>query len=1191
MLFSIAGFEFRYQLRNPVFWVAVVLFFLLSFGSTASDNIRIDAVPNLNINAPFAIGTSTLALSIFFMFVSTAFVANVVVRDDETGFAPMLGATRLKTFDYLYGRYLGALAAAALAFAAVPLGLAIGSAMPWLDPEKLGPFHLDHYLYAYGVMGLPVLVLTSAGFFALATATRSMMATYVGLVAVLVAYFIANGLSRSPDYETARALLEPFGFAAFSHATRYWTAFERNTQMPPLAGLALWNRLIWLGVAVVLVALAYPAYGASATRRGARRGREKRSVEAPPPPIDRSSAPPAGARRGAALAQFLALTRFDLIQVFKSPAFFVLLGLGLLLAGTQLWFSDQLFGSAIHPVTRVMIRMLRQSFLIIPLIVAIFYAGELVWRERDRRTEEIVDAAPAPDWAFVAPKIVAVALALLSLMAVSVVTAMGVQALKGYFAFELDKYLFWYVLPAALESWLLAVLAVFVQVLSPHKFVGWLVMVVFVVFQVTAANLGLDHNLYQYGGAPDVTLSDMNGMGLAGVAAWWFRAYWTAVAVVLALTAYLLWRRGVQTSLWPRLVRAPDRLRGLTGAFLATAVIAAVGLGGFIFLNTNVWNAYRNGEEGDRWAADYEKTLLRYETLPQPKITDVKLQVDLYPHQPRVSARGVYTFENRTNAPIRELHVRFNRDLKVHSLSIEGARPTKTYDRFNYRIFSFDAPLQPGERRKLAFETERSQRGFKNADNDQRVVGNGAFINNFEIAPILGMDREMLLTDRAKRRKYGLAPALPLPVLEDEPARQFNLLRKDSDWVSADVTVSTEADQVPIAPGYKVFDQVRGGRRTAEFRTEAPILHFFSIQSARYAEIHRSYKGVDLALYFHPAHAWNVDRMLRALEVSLDYDQANFSPYQFRQARILEFPAFATFAQSYANTIPYSEDLGWIFDFKDPEKIDMVTYVTAHELGHQWWGHQVIGANVQGVTLLDETLAQYSALMVMEKLYGRDHIKKFLKYSLDRYLRARGSDPLGETALLRVEGQGYIHYDKGALVMYRLKEELGEDKVNAALREFLAAYAFKGAPFPTSRHLVDLFRAEARADQQDLITDLFEKITLYDLKATAAQVKRRPDGRYDVRLTVSGRKLYADAKGKETPAPLRDTVDIGLFAESPSKASFTAADVLVMQRVRLRDGVQQFDFVTSRAPKFAGVDPYNKLIDRNSDDNVVAVSR
>ena len=407
---------------------------------------------------------------------------------------------------------------------------------------------------------------------------------------------------------------------------------------------------------------------------------------------------------------------------------------------------------------------------------------------------------------------------------------------------------------------------------------------------------------------------------------------------------------------------------------------------------------------------------------------------------------GVYVIENKTSAPIRELHVRFGHYLNVVSLSVEGARPKQTFERFNYRIFTFDTPMAPGDRRRLSFQTELGQKGFRNSGNLTEIVDNGTFINDEEIAPLIGMDQTMLLTDRSKRRKYGLKPAeLRVPKLEDDSARQFNLLRKDADWVNADITVSTVVDQTPIAPGYRVSDVTADGRRTARFVTEAPINDFFSIQSGRYAIKHDLYKGVDLSVFYDPHHPWNVDRMIAALKLGLDYDQANFSPYQFRQVRIQEFPAFqGAFAESFANTIPWSEDIGFIYDSRDTSKIDMVTYVAAHELGHQWWAHQVIGARMQGVTMLDETLAQYSAIMAMEKLYGRDQIRKFLKCELDNYLRSRGGETIEEEPLERVENQGYIHYRKGSLVMYRLKDVIGEAAVNAALRTLLKELRLQG---------------------------------------------------------------------------------------------------------------------------------------------------
>ena len=201
MFGKIALFELRYQLRNPVFWVATVIFFLLTYGAMASDNITIGGGGNVNLNSPVAIVNTHLVMTLFFMFVTTAFVANVIVRDEESGFGPLIRSTQVSKFSYLFGRFAGAFLAAALAFLVVPLGTWIGTLMPWLDPETIGPNRLSYYAVAYLVFALPSLFLVSALFFAIATMTRSMMYTYVAVVLFLVLFFVfsdclANRLSE-----------------------------------------------------------------------------------------------------------------------------------------------------------------------------------------------------------------------------------------------------------------------------------------------------------------------------------------------------------------------------------------------------------------------------------------------------------------------------------------------------------------------------------------------------------------------------------------------------------------------------------------------------------------------------------------------------------------------------------------------------------------------------------------------------------------------------------------------------------------------------------------------------------------------------------------------------------------------------------------------------------------------------------
>jgi ABC-2 type transport system permease protein len=258
-------------------------------------------------------------------------------------------------------------------------------------------------------------------------------------------------------------------------------------------------------------------------------------------------------------------------------------------------------------------------------------------------------------------------------------------------------------------------------------------------------------------------------------------------------------------------------------------------------------------------------------------------------------------------------------------------------------------------------------------------------------------------------------------------------------------------------------------------------------------------------------------------------------------------------------------------------------------MGHQWWDEQVIGANMAGATLLSETLAQYSALMVMEKEFGRDMMRKFLKYEMDLYLSARGQERLKERPLLKVEyQQSYIFYQKGGIALYYMKEMIGEDAVNRALRKLVHQYAYAPPPYPTSYVLVDALREETPPSLQYLIRDLFEDITLFSNRALEAAAVKRADGKYDVTVKVEARKFKADGKGNDTEVPVNDWIDIGAFAKPASGRKY--GDTLYRQRMHITQRNSTFTFTTAQLPEKAGIDPFALLIDRIPDDNTKDVT-
>jgi ABC-2 type transport system permease protein len=483
----------------------------------------------------------------------------------------------------------------------------------------------------------------------------------------------------------------------------------------------------------------------------------------------------------------------------------------------------------------------------------------------------------------------------------------------------------------------------------------------------------------------------------------------------------------------------------------------------------------------------------------------------------------------------------------------------------------------------FAFDMKYKPRGLFDKMNSEVVV-NGTFINNM-LMPSLGYNENAELTENRARLEYKLPPKQRMAKVNDSAARMNNYISNDADWIRFEATVSTDEGQIAIAPGYLQKEWKKDGRHYFQYKMDSPILNFYSFLSADYEVKKDKWNNVAIEIYYQKGHEYNLDRMIKGIKKSLDYYTTNFGPYQHRQVRIIEFPRYSQFAQSFPNTIPFSESIGFITKVEDgPDKIDVPFYITAHEVAHQWWAHQVIGGNVQGSVLMSETMSQYSALMVMEKEYGKEAMKKFLKYEMDKYLMGRTLEGKGELPLMLTENQQYIHYNKGSVVMYALRDLLGEDTLNAAISAYLNKTKFSGPIYSNSEEFVAYIRQATPDSLQYLITDLFEKITLYENYVKKLDYKQLPDKTYKVTLTVGSAKFYSDSIGKQKAATVNDYMDVGVFASKTVNGKETEKQ-LVLQRIKMDKPEKTFEFIVQEKPVSAGIDPYHKLIDRTPKNN------
>ncbi|MBO0949698.1 ABC transporter permease/M1 family aminopeptidase [Fibrella forsythiae] len=1204
-------FEIRYWLRQPMVWIFMLVNITMFAWATASDDLTIGgSFGNIFKNAPYVIQNQYGVWTIFALLMTTAFVQNAALRDFTYNSHQLVFSSPIRKIDYLAGRFFGAFCVALIPFLGISIGILLGTLIGQVtgsvEPERYGPVVWSAHVNSFLTFAVGNTFISGAFIFMLAALSRSTVIAFVGAVLLLVAQITASNLTGDLDNERMVAYFDALGFGPFGLVTKYWTVAEKNTQSVGLLDsyMAI-NRLIWFGVGLILLGITYLRFSFSERVSGAGWFRRKKKTDSLPTDAtgiavfgEAQPLPRVLIQTGssAQVAQMWRVAKTDFRGTIRGTAFLVIMMLGLINMGFSLKFADNFYGLYSFPVTYNVVQTIQGTMGIFLFAIIIFYSGDLIWKERDAGLDQIYDATPHRNWSVFVGKLLAMIGVVLVIQILCVLAGVVAQTLMGYTNYDLKQYAIDFFVLSMSRLIPIIVLSMLLHTLINNKYVAFFaVVVVLITNGYIWGPLDVQSNLAQFNATPNYTYSDMNGWGPYVAALAWFRTYWLLFAALLSVKAVLFWVRGKDIGWRSRWQSARQNFVGLNRRVTVGLLAVWLAVGGYLFYNTYVTNPFDTSKVQQKRQVSYEKTYKKYEHRPQPRITDVAYVIDLYPDERELSVSGTYQLKNRTNVPIDSLHIVLPNRME-YRLTIADAKRVLNDSLLQYSIYRLARPMAPGDSLTLTWTAHRRARGIENeVEFVQQVNQNGSFFNNMDISPQIGYQKEGEIGGKNDRKEYDLPERARMPKLERNCTTDCmnTYIGGSSDWVNVRTTISTAPDQIAIAPGslrkeWTGNDLQGRPRKYFTYALDHESLNFYSFISARFQVDRTKWNGIDVEVYYDKQHPYNVRNMSESIKQSLAYYTEHFGPYRHQQARIIEFPRYASFAQAFPGTMPYSESIGFISKIDPETDVDMVKYVVAHEMGHQWWAHQVIGAEMQGATLLSETMAQYSALMVMQKAYGRDRMKRFLGYESDRYLGARGSESEKEVPLEKVENQGYVHYNKGSLVMFNMKEFIGEKAVNNALHDLTSAFAYRQPPYPTSYELVDRLRANTPDSLKSTIKDLFEQITIYDNRATAVSAKKRKDGQYDVSVTVQTAKLLADSLGRETPLPLNDLIDVGVYGKPADGKKI--GKLLAIQRTRMKAKTGTYSFVVKEAPYEAGVDPLSYLADRIPADNLKKIT-
>jgi len=1193
-------FEFAYQARQIRTWLYFAVLFAIAFLLTRN---LIEDARNGGVlaNSPSVIAFVTSLCNMLWLLIATAVAGDSAARDAQTRMHPLIYTSPISEVHYLGGRFLAALALNAVILLMVPAGMLLAVLIPGVEPEILGPFELATYISTYVFFALPTAFVATAIQFSLATLNRRAITSYLGGILLFVVSIAAGAVANLFHLPTLGKLLDPIHYVSNGIISKALTPIEKNTRLIVLDPSVLLGDLLWVSIAIGVLIFTrlrfrFGHYTSSGADRKARHNDAKdgsRSWGAVTTPItDYTPVYVARAQRSFGLIthtrQVFAIAWTSFETIIKSGTGLVLVVPLAILGGLLIPLVMDVGGVPLLPTTAQVITVitapiadsLRFPWVLIPLII-IFYAGELVWRERDARLSEIADTFPVPEWVRLLGGFAGLGLVLFTWMVFLTAAGMLSQIRMGYFDFEIWVYLR-AMFGMQLIDWLLFAALVFaVHVVVNQKQVGYLLALLAYGFIAFASRLGVDHRLLVYTSDPGWRYSDMRAFGNTVVPWFWFKAYWLAWGLMLAVAVKLLCVRGLERSIKARLREARRRFTRSTVGMFIISVTLILSIGGYIFYNTNVLNKYETAADQMKRSAAYERQYGKYKGIAQPSLRSTSLRIDIYPERREAKIQGTYILANTSSVEIDSIHVTTARGVQTSKVSIDrSAVPVIIDDDLDYRVYSLKKPLQPGESLRLSFEVQIASKGFRNNGADALIVANGTCLTNQACLPGIGYQRNRELNVAEKRKQYGLGARAAIPSFDNSVARRIPV---GGEKIAFNAIVGTSADQIAVAPGVLRGRWAELDRRYFHYLSDDPVNNEYSVFSARYA-LHeekwipttRSGRAVAIQIYHDPMHIENLIRMARSVQASLSYHTKRFGPYPHKYVRLIEHPTLGMGVQSQEATIEYGERFSCLNPDDGPRDLYLVFAVLANAVAREWWGMQVVPANVEEAGLLTKSLETYSAMRVVEDTLGPEALQRYLGFMRESYStsRTRAAPPLIRAA------DPLAFSLKGPFALYATHEYIGKERVDEALLRLLEKHRAETSPLATSLDLYRELQAVTPDSLQYLLEDLFEKNTFYEFETVQTKAQRNKAGTWQVTLELRARKMVVDEAGVEKEIPMNDWIEIGVYGQTKS---------YLLKHI-VRSGKQTITVTVAQMPERAGIDPRHLLSElKETDSNIKAV--
>jgi ABC-2 type transport system permease protein len=1025
-------------------------------GSASAENIG---------NSPVSIYGFANFFNKFLLFIIPAIVGNTIYKDYKSNFKGILHTYPFSKTDYLFAKLTSAFLIVCLIAFSVLFGLILGTKLPTVNPIQVLPFDAVPYLHTYFIYLIPNLLLFSIVVFSIVLLSRNI---YTGFISIILIWLFKEVAIRLVGAEGLPSLLiDPFGESAVQYFTRYWSLSEQNTLPLPLPPIILVNRLVWLFIGVFIFIGTFRWFSFSQNPFSFRLKTYKSEsltknnfgsiikINLIKPKFDFSFFQQ--------IKTSWKLSQTDFYFIIKNGAFISVVIAGIIFIAAILLQMNPQTDTKTLPVTWVILGFPVFFFSFLIQILTFFYAGILVHRAKNSKISDLISINPVPNWVLLFSKLLA--LVKMQLLLLSLIMAVGItiQTYSNYYHYEIGHYLFDLLAIHLIGFIIWAFLSLLVQSMFSNVYLSLFLLILVILGISQLPSLGIENFAFRFNESPNADFflkySDMNGYGHSLRPYFLYKLYWLVFGLFLFCITLLVWQRELTNSVLERFKMAKNRFSGKLAVISISLLVSFLCFGFYLFEQENKPENKIFSENNEaKFLSRFQKKYKKYQQTKQPRITSVFVKLDISPETNSFIAKGKYTLINKTKYTIDTLLIKKGFD-EITTLSFDGQATLIEEDSiFKFYIYKLDKGIAPNDSISLNF-TIKNQKNTLLTQNSN-ILENGTYLKS-DIFPRLGY-----FADTEKK----------IPTDSSYFTNHYQSI--DADLINFEAIVSTSPQQIAITSGNLIKEWLEDGKRYFHYKIDKPIAFVFGFNSGKFAVLKENYKGVDLRVYYHPKHIYNIQQMMDGLKASLDYNVLHFGTYQHQQVHIIEFSrSEGSYATTAGNCVPISE-IRFINDARNLKEdgIDLSFYVAAHELSHQWWGKQVIPADALGATMITESMAEYITAKIYEKKYGKQSALKFLQIQRKRYLLGRANETEQELPLYLVNPeQSYIAYGKGAIALYTLSEFIGEEKLNNALKEYLDKVKFQPPPYTTSIEMLAYLKKATPDSLQYLITDMFEK--------------------------------------------------------------------------------------------------------------------